>query len=321
MLLSLIIPAYNVEKYLEKCIQSCLSQDLDKSFYEILIVNDGSKDNTLIIAERLASVYDNIKIINQKNGGLSAARNIGLINAKGEYVWFIDSDDYINCNVLKKIYAIAHGNNLDILWLEWQKVDEKGRKLSKDKNWIKNEYTEVVDGHLFLQKIQGMCFYAWAFIFNREFLTVNYLRFKEGVIYEDIEAIPFFIMKANRIKYHSFVVYNYLQRTGSLLHSIQPNVVNSLLFIVDKYEKAIREYPDLNKCLKEIQLFSIRRCLNVVSAPAYADNRKQVFDKINSCKYPDIYMRTSFIANVINKIWRIDESLILLLYRLLFFLK
>lgn len=113
--LSLVIPMYNVELYIEKCLNSCINQDLSSNEYEIIIVNDGSKDTSLSRAEAIARKHNNIKIISQENGGLSSARNTGLKNAKGEYIWFIDSDDWIEPNVLKNLYQIASHNNLDIL--------------------------------------------------------------------------------------------------------------------------------------------------------------------------------------------------------------
>ena len=109
--LSLIIPMYNVELYIEKCLNSCINQDLSADEYEIIIVNDGSKDNSLSIAESIAQKHNNVRIITQTNGGLSSARNTGLINSRGEYIWFIDSDDWIEPNVLKELYTTASNNN------------------------------------------------------------------------------------------------------------------------------------------------------------------------------------------------------------------
>ena len=105
MKISLIIPVYNVEQYLEKCLLSCLDQDLPQSDYEIIVVNDGSPDGSLAIAERIAATATNITVVSQENGGLSAARNTGLEIAKGKYVWFIDSDDTIKKNWKKGLLS------------------------------------------------------------------------------------------------------------------------------------------------------------------------------------------------------------------------
>src|SRR5690554_3713943 len=113
--ISLIIPVYNVEKYLEKCLNSCMNQDISEEEYEIIIVNDGTKDSSLSIALKFEQKYKNIKVYSQENQGLSAARNKGLSLAKGEYVWFIDSDDWIKENCLKSITDKCFKENLDAL--------------------------------------------------------------------------------------------------------------------------------------------------------------------------------------------------------------
>ena len=112
---------YNVEKFLAKCILSCENQNISKKEYEIICVNDGSLDSSAIIAEEIAKQYNNIIIINQENQGLSVARNTGLSNAKGDYVWFVDSDDWIEENCLRRIVSKL-SNNLDVLQLQYRHV-------------------------------------------------------------------------------------------------------------------------------------------------------------------------------------------------------
>ena len=124
MLLSLILPVYNVEEYLGRCIESCLNQDLPKSEYEIIVVIDGSPDNSIDVAKRYQKKNKNIKIITRENGGLSAARNTGLQVASGDYVWFIDSDDAITENSLKGIYEEMTRHSLEVLWLKWHNMNE-----------------------------------------------------------------------------------------------------------------------------------------------------------------------------------------------------
>lgn len=319
MFLSIIIPAYNVQKYLEKCVQSCLNQDVELSSYEILIINDGSTDNTQPIAEKLAKKYNNVQVINQDNKGLSSARNIGLSHAQGKYIWFIDSDDYISTNILRKIQLILDQTSVDILWLQWQRVNEQGGILASEKNKIQREQTDIKTGKAFLCSILGMCFYAWSFIFRKEFLVQNNLRFKEKIYYEDLEAIPFFIEKANKVKYEPILAYSYLQRKGSILHSTNPKILDSLLYIIAKYENAINEYPQICDRLREIQLSTIRLFLNTISHSNYKRIRSQNLKKINHKKYPQISPYTSFIGRLMNFLWKIDEHLIIVIYKLLYF--
>src|SRR5699024_7703741 len=93
--LSIIVPVYNTEKYIETCLESLLNQDIDKSMYEIICVNDGSTDGSLAILKEYAKQYDNVVLIDKENEGVSIARNIGLEKARGDYVWFIDADDWV----------------------------------------------------------------------------------------------------------------------------------------------------------------------------------------------------------------------------------
>lgn len=112
--LSIIVPVYNAEKYIEECLNSCLAQDIDSSDYEIVCVNDGSEDNSLDILRKYEKSNTNIVIVNQKNAGVSAARNKGLHSAKGDFVWFVDSDDFIRRNCLGELKELS--KNYDIIF-------------------------------------------------------------------------------------------------------------------------------------------------------------------------------------------------------------
>ena len=115
MKLSIILPTYNMEKYLERCLDSVINQDIKKTDYEIIIINDESTDNSLQIAQKYALKHRNIIIHSKKNGGLGAARNTGLEIAKGEYIYFLDTDDYITENSLSSIIKIVKDHELEIL--------------------------------------------------------------------------------------------------------------------------------------------------------------------------------------------------------------
>lgn len=114
MRLSIIIPAYNAGKYLEHCVSSCEEQNIPQDEFEIIVVNDGSKDNTWEVAENLANKYSNVKVFSKQNGGSSSARNLGLDNAKGDYITFVDSDDYLLDGKLGPVLSITEKNKLDM---------------------------------------------------------------------------------------------------------------------------------------------------------------------------------------------------------------
>ena len=114
-ILSIILPVYQVEEYIEKCIISIEEQDISHDLYELIVVNDGTKDNSIKLVENLQKKYSNINIVHKENGGLSSARNFGLKYATGKYIWFIDSDDYIDPYTLKKLVTEATTYDLDLL--------------------------------------------------------------------------------------------------------------------------------------------------------------------------------------------------------------
>ena len=123
MILSVIVPVYNTEAYLEKCVSSLLDQDLPKEDYEIILIDDGSTDSSGSLCDVFVSAHDNIRVIHQSNRGLSAARNEGIALARGKYIQFVDSDDYLNPNVLQGIVLALESKNLDILRINYQNVN------------------------------------------------------------------------------------------------------------------------------------------------------------------------------------------------------
>ena len=237
--ISLILPAYNVGSYLGKCIESCLSQDLNKNEYEIIIVNDGSTDSTLEIAQSYKSKNSNIYILSQTNQGLSMARNNGLKIAKGKYIWFIDSDDYIAKNCLKTVLNIIESQKLEIFGVG-PKIQFQER-IPENFN-IANDIDEVVEGTTWIKN--GIPFIgAWAYVFERDFWVKNNFSFYPGICYEDTELIPKVCLKAQRISsFNKFSCYSYVMRPGSIMNSaINEKKIFDLSKILNSYLKYLSE--------------------------------------------------------------------------------
>lgn len=214
MILSIIVPMYNVELYVEKCLLSCMRQDVPHCDYEIIVVNDGSTDNSLEIAENVASQFDNIKIYSQSNSGLSVARNTGLEHAHGKYVWFVDSDDWIENNCLKEIVRCLCTNGLDILQLQYRECYDNV-KLNKD-FYCK---VEGVRNGKELMSNGGLPIPAPFAIYRKSLLDENKLNFYPGIFHEDCEFKPKVLFFADRCTSLDIVVYNYYQRTGGSITS------------------------------------------------------------------------------------------------------
>lgn len=228
-ILSIVVPAYNVERELEKCIESCLKQDIPQKSYEIIIVNDGATDNTLQVATDIAAKYECVSVVNQKNMGLSGARNTGLKYAKGKYVWFIDSDDYIKPNVLGNMIRQADDNNLDCLFFRLQRVfdDESFRSEVDDYECVQPSVTRntILSGREAI--LQGynpssVC----AILFNVEFLQKHCLQFMLGIYHEDAEFTYRMISKAQRIMFIADAPYLYFTHAGTMTRSKN---INSLI--------------------------------------------------------------------------------------------
>ena len=213
--LSFIVPVYNVEQYLRKCVDSLLEQDLSSSEYEIILVDDGSTDGCPAICDEYAAKHENIRVIHQKNGGLSAARNAGIKIAKGEYVCFVDSDDYWEENMLGSLIVQVERENLDVLRFDYQNVNERYEVFEPNKipRYIDLK-TDVVDGETYLNERMSYACYAVMFIIKRELLK-NCL-FKEGIYFEDTEWLPRMLIRAKRVNATRTMVYYYLTREGSI---------------------------------------------------------------------------------------------------------
>lgn len=249
--LSIIVPIYGVEQYLRKCVDSLQNQDIPSSEYEIILVDDGGHDKCPQICDEYAAAQENIRVVHRKNGGLSAARNSGIEVAQGEYVMFVDSDDYIEPNVLGGLLAQIEREELDVLRYNFQNVRVVDAKhldsANSDAAHLEYEVFEpfkaakrdvdlsetVADGETFLNERLGPGCYAWQFVIKRSLLYNDGMSreqgslnephalndvclFKEGIYFEDTEWTPRMLVKAKRVASTEIVVYNYFWREGSI---------------------------------------------------------------------------------------------------------
>lgn len=226
--LSIIIPVYNVEKYIEKCLSSFSHSVSDfANSFEIIVVNDGTKDNSMVIVDKFQGFYKNLIVVNQENKGLSAARNAGLSIASGRYIWFVDSDDFVDCIAVSKILHYIHKYQSDIFITNVRKVREDGTEIGligvckngiqtkKGIDWLANE-----------PHVQQM---AQAYIYERSYLKKNRLFFKEGILHEDTEFQLRVLFPAEKVTYIDECFYNYLMREGSIANSYSKKKFQDIL--------------------------------------------------------------------------------------------
>lgn len=210
--LSVIIPIYNVEKYITKCIDSLLRQNNDRIQY--IFVDDGSPDNSYEIVSKYAQNNPCFTIVRQGNKGLGGARNEGMKHAKGKYVLFVDSDDYIEPNSLEKLVDIAVSNNADILQAKCKLIYEDGRI---EYNETKMDENIVEDGKYWLCN-NHVDFAACFCLYSLKMLRDNDLRFMEGVYHEDMDFKIRAVYYAKRMMEVDNSFYNYLMRESSISH-------------------------------------------------------------------------------------------------------
>lgn len=215
--LSIVIPVYNVEEYLERCFDSVIAQSFVD--WEMIIVDDCSPDNSQQIIQRYQANDARIRcILNEKNRGLGGARNIGVSNCKGEYILFIDSDDFISGQgTIEQLCAIALDNNLDVIDTPYRVINdgEEVNRLPKKFNTLNDK---VYTGLEYMDLINILPIVAWNKLYKRTLLQENNILFKERK-YEDVCFTLEVMYKANRVQNTCDPFYNYIIREGSIMTS------------------------------------------------------------------------------------------------------
>lgn len=213
MRLSFVVPMFNASSSIEKCLVSTQKQDIPASDYEVVVINDGSTDDSLVVAKKVSTCYQNIHIYSQSNSGLSIARNAALDRAKGNYIFFLDSDDWISENCLNKIVTACEKNNLDMLRICAANVinDVPIRRFSLEDG-------KIVTGKEMLKGNVPAC--APFSVYSRDFLNRHNLRFYPGIFHEDNEFTPRAFYLAERVSALNDIIYYVNQTQGSITRSV-----------------------------------------------------------------------------------------------------
>ena len=221
MKLSIVVNMYNTAKYMPKCMETLLEQDIPQSAYEIIFVDDCSSDNSLELAKEYAAQYENVRICtHEKNKGLAAARNTGIDTATGQYLCFVDPDDYIEKNSLAALLKQMDEEQLDMLRFNYQKIDEDYNNMSDSEIEARFDYSPgVMTGTEYLAHRLGIGCYVWAYIYRLEFIKSTGIRFFEGCFFDDTPWLPRVLQKAQRVNVNPVRHQYYMQRTGSMVHS------------------------------------------------------------------------------------------------------
>lgn len=216
--LSVVVPVYNVEKTLRRCLESILGQTYRN--FEVLLVNDGSTDDSLSICQEYLNTDNRIKIISQMNGGLSSARNTGILNSSGEYLCFVDSDDWIVQDMLEHIVELLEKYNAEIISTSYQLAyDETENPVSSELlNIIEMSNEEALEYYLEEGMSERISDYpVWIKCYHKKLF--NHIKFPEGVLYEDYTTNVKLILSTTKYVKSSKICYNYYQGGSSIIRS------------------------------------------------------------------------------------------------------
>ncbi len=248
---SIIVPVYKTEAYLEKCLDSLVNQTLNE--IEIIVVNDGSPDNSQDIIDEYAKKYpEKVRAYIKENGGLSDARNYGLDFVNGEFVTFVDSDDYVELETYEKTYNYAKENNLDIVCFGGTMIyPDSEQKLSADSEKLENEFN-------YLLSLPSACFK----ISKAEIWKKNNLKFAVGLYYEDLELMPRLVLYTDKIGLLDEQFYNYIVREESIMNQVSYNPKLRSIFEV---MKSLRENIQDKRYREQIEYIHIAQLLHVAT--------------------------------------------------------
>ena len=217
--LSIIVPFYNVEQYIEECIRSIYNQDVPLKEYEVICVDDCSPDGSRAIVERLQKEYPTLRLLihteNKRQGG---ARNTGLREAKGKYVWFVDADDMVEPTIMGRILKITEDNQLEILQFDYIcSIHENCDKLGDVQSDIQTgeKYLFFGSEESWTDKICG----PWRQLYDKSFLELNNIRYEENIQYEDTDFVLKAFLIAQKVQYTNVCAYYYRCNSESITHS------------------------------------------------------------------------------------------------------
>lgn len=306
-LISIIVPIYKVEKYLNQCISSIVNQTYKN--IEIILVDDGSPDNCPKICDEWAKKDARIKVIHKNNGGLSDARNYGIDSATGDYLMFVDSDDYVSEEICEKLLSLIKKHNADVA-------------MSETTTFHENEQVKKFDGKIVIREVKneellGELFHspyiyfvtAWAKLYKKE--VFKDLRYPVGKLHEDVFVIHKIIANINTLVQTSEPLYYYLLRESSIIGSYGlKNFQHTKQAYDEQYDYLIKKFPEKTK---EITLWhmGMLRCLYCKDKKEYNPVRKEILEEYNR-----LY-KTVKSKGLKNFIFRYFRGLYVFLYKLM----
>lgn len=249
MKLSIIIPVYNTEKFLRKCIESVYEENpMPIENFEVIAVNDGSPDDSHLILNEYEQKYSNFIVVTQENQGLSAARNNALKIAKGDYVYFLDSDDFMDPSALSRALENGLSHQANLIIVDYVKVNEDGDMWDRQDVNVYKDLPPMVVSYDLLNNYSVRAA-ACSYLYDRSFLESKLILFTIGIYHEDEEFTIRYISSRPTIYYSREIVYYYTQRIGSIVHPTSDKkkikLLNDLLYVGGAISEMAEQTPDV----------------------------------------------------------------------------
>ena len=305
---SFIVPVYNTEKYLKKCLDSLVNQTYKD--FEIIVINDGSTDDSIKIINSYIKKYKNIILVDQKNGGLSDARNNGVKKAKGNYLIFIDSDDYVEKDLLKNI-----DNNIeDVDVLRYQIITEDDN--GSNRHDFNEEEFSMTTGYEAFKKITNYHFVepAWCYVYKKDYFMENKFTFKKGIYHEDFALIPYVIYKARKVKSINYLGYHYITREGSIMNNNDyKKTVKKCFDMLDGYKtlKLFAKNPSVKNNISDYYLSYISNCVIIKARELKGDERKVYIHELKKLNVFDGVLVNTKVRKLKKKLMKLNLNLYL----------
>lgn len=265
-LISIIVPIYNVADYLPRCLDSIVAQTYRT--LDIILIDDGSTDRSGDICDQYALTDSRIRVIHQPNGGLSSARNAGLDIAKGEYIAFVDSDDFVDCRFIETLYSAIKISGTDISAGDLRRIAE-GKKVQAMNGWYNYKIyspSEAIEYALYQRKLNSS---VCGKIFRRSLFDKT--RFKIGILYEDLDIFYKIYELTSSIAQFNVAMYYYVERKSSIIKTFSLKRLD-VLDIVDDIERRLAHNPALLRAAQDRKLSANFNILALLAANGYSNS-------------------------------------------------
>ena len=301
--ISIIVPIYNAKKYIERTVNCLINQTYHN--LEIILVDDGSTDGSSILCDKYKKKDSRIKVIHQKNSGVSGARNVGLKYATGEYIGFVDSDDYISLNMYEELYNNLISTNSDISVCSYLTFKDK---LPNFNNEINIKIFDRIDALKDIISDGVITNFLWNKLFKKE--VFKNISFPEGKIYEDLYVMPRLIDNASIICFDSKRMYGYYQRSDSYVNSYSLEKNKNYLEFCDNCYEYLSKYNEIKEVRESYRCFYIytaflqaskSKCLNVINDEIMIENLTIFRNNFKLSKYMSIKRKLLYYILYFNK--------------------